>query len=111
VTDQDTHETLTNSPRHMLKARASVHGPTAQSFISLEALHVSRRTTLAGNSLPSATLANLTMIQPIGRSFELSATLRNLFNEQYSDPASNQNVQDSIAQNGRTVRVSLRWKP
>jgi len=111
VTDQDTHETLTNSPRHMLKARATVHGPTAQSSISIEALHVSRRTTLARNSVPSATLANLTMIQPIGRSFELSATLRNLFNEQYSDPASDQNVQDAIAQNGRTVRVSLRWTP
>jgi outer membrane receptor protein involved in Fe transport len=83
----------------------------AQSFISIEALHVSRRTTLARNSLPSATLASVTMIQPVGRSFELPATLRNMFNEQYSDPASDQNVRDSIAQNGRTVRVSLRWNP
>ena len=56
VTDQDTRETLINSPRHMLKARVSVQGPTAQSFISVEALHLSSRTTLAGHSLPLGNL-------------------------------------------------------
>ena len=94
----------------MLKARVSVHGPTDQSSISVEALHLSSRTTLAGNILPRATLANVTMVQPIGRSFELSGTVRNLFNEQYADPASDQHVQDSIPQNGRTFRIGLRWK-
>ena len=66
--------------------------------------------TLAGYRLPPATLATVTMIQPIGRSFELFGTVRNLFNEQYSDPASDQNLQDSLPQNGRTVRVGLRLK-
>jgi outer membrane receptor for ferrienterochelin and colicins len=95
---------------HMLKARVSVAGPIDQSFISVEALHLSSRTTLAGHRLPSATLATVTMIQPVGRSFELSGTVRNLFNEQYADPASSNHVQDSISQNGRTVRIGLRWK-
>jgi hypothetical protein len=66
ATDHD-NEPLTNSPRHMLKARVSVAGPVDQSFISVEALHLGSRTTLAGHRLPSTTLATVTMIQPIGR--------------------------------------------
>ena len=46
----------------------------------------------------------------MGRSFELSGTLHNLFNEQYADPASDQHLQDSIPQNGRTFRIGLQWK-
>ena len=110
VTDQDTGEALINSPRHILKARVSVRGPTNQSFISFEALHLSNRTTLAGHSLPSRILASVTMSQPMGRSFELVGTVRNLFSDPFSDPASDQHLQDSIPQNGRTFRIGLRWK-
>jgi outer membrane receptor protein involved in Fe transport len=110
ASDHETHEALTNSPRHMLKARLSVPGPIDQSFISVEALHLSSRATLAGHRLPPSTLATVTMIQPIGRSFELFGTVRNLFNEQYADPASSNHVQDFISQNGRTVRIGVRWK-
>jgi outer membrane receptor protein involved in Fe transport len=52
----------------------------------------------------------MTMIQPMRRSFELAGTVSNLFNEQDADPASDQHLQDSIPQNGRTFRISLRWK-
>ncbi len=110
VIDQDTRDALTNSPRHMLKARVSVNGPTDRSSIAGEALYFSSRTTLAGNTLSSATLVNLTMIQPIGRSFEVVGTVRNLFNEQYADPVSDLHLQDSIPQNGRTFLIGLRWK-
>ena len=110
VTDQDTQKTLTNSPRHMLKARMSVQWPTVQSSVAFEALYLSSRTTLAGNTLSPATLVNVTMIRPVGRSFELFGTVRNLFDEQYADPASTQNLQDSIPQNGRTFRIGLRLK-
>jgi iron complex outermembrane receptor protein len=110
VIDPDTHEALINSPRHMLKARVSVRGPTDQSSISVEAARLSSRTTLAGLSLPSRLLTTVTMIQPTGRSFELAGTVSNLFGEQYADPASDQHLQDSIPQNGRTFRIGLRWK-
>jgi outer membrane receptor for ferrienterochelin and colicins len=110
VTDQATHEALTNSPRHMLKARVSVDGPTDRSFISVEALHLSSRTTLGGLTLPPRIVATVTMIQPIRRSFELVGTVRNLFNDQRADPASAEHLQDSIPQNGRTFRIGLHWK-
>ena len=46
----------------------------------------------------------------MGRSFELVGTVRNLFSDPFSDPASDQHLQDSIPQNGRTFRIGLRWK-
>jgi outer membrane receptor protein involved in Fe transport len=73
-------------------------------------LYFSSRITLADNELPPAALASVTVIQPIGHAFELFGTVRNLFNEQYADPAAGQNLQDIIPQNGRTVRVGLRLK-
>ncbi len=110
VTNEDTQQALTNSPRHMLKTRVSVDGPTPRSSIAAEVLYISSRTTLAGNTLPPVPLVNFTMIQPIGHAFELFGTIRNLFNEQYADPVSGQNLQDTIPQNGLTVRVGVRLK-
>lgn len=110
ATDQDNGQALTNSPRHMLKARVSMPGPTARSSVTIEMLNMSSRTTLAGSILPAATVANVTVIQPAGRFFELVGTVRNLFNAQYADPGSSANLQDSIPQNGRTFRLGLRWK-
>jgi outer membrane receptor protein involved in Fe transport len=40
----------------------------------------------------------------------LTGQIRNLFNARYSDPASDEHLVDSIEQNGRTIRVGLRWK-
>ena len=50
------------------------------------------------------------MIKPLGRSFELFGTVRNLFDVDYAIPASDQHLQDTIPQNGRTFRVGLRVK-
>ena len=87
-----------------------MQGPTARSSLTIEMLNNSSRTTLAGSVLSPKTLANVTLIQPAGRFFELVGTVRNLFNAEYSDPGSSANLQDSIPQNGRTFRIGLRWK-
>jgi len=58
----------------------------------------------------AATTVNLTVVAPIASAFELVGSVRDLFNVQYSDPASDQHRQDSIPQNGRTLRVGLTWK-
>jgi outer membrane receptor for ferrienterochelin and colicins len=108
--DVQTGEGLVNSPGQMAKLRLSVPGPSRRSFVSLEVLSMSSRRTLAGNTLNPATTANVTMIVPVGTAFELVGTVANLFNVQYADPASNQLLQDSIPQNGRTARVGLTWK-
>jgi iron complex outermembrane receptor protein len=107
--DQETHEELPNSPRHVIKARISVPGPTPQSFVSVEAQFLSSRETLADlRTSPEATV-NVTVVQPLGHSWELFGGVRNIFDADYADPASSLHRQDTIPQNGRTARIGLRW--
>jgi outer membrane receptor for ferrienterochelin and colicins len=103
-------EALVNSPAQLAKLRLSVPGPSKRSFVSVEVLSMSSRRTLAGATLTPATTANVTMILPAGPAFELVGIVDNLFNVQYADPASASLQQDSIVQNGRTLRIGLRWK-
>jgi outer membrane receptor for ferrienterochelin and colicins len=102
-------ERLTNSPRHMAQLRVSAPGAREHSFASFEWRYLSRRTTIAGGSVAAMSLAAVTASLPIHRSLELSLNLRNLFNARYADPASDEHLADSIEQNGRTLRVGLRW--
>jgi len=111
ATNAGTGLSLTNSPRHLAKLRVSVPGPTKRSFASAELQYVSSRGTRLGEILPARALANISFSQPMGRSLEMFLGARNLFNQQYADPASDAYVQDSIGQNGRTLRVGLRWTP
>jgi iron complex outermembrane receptor protein len=109
ATDQDTNLPLTNSPRHLAKVRMSVPGPVQRSFVSTEVQYISGRRTLKGNTVEPVALTNVTLIEPIGRSFEVFAGVRNLFDQQGYDPGSEEHLDDAIQQNGRTVRLGLRW--
>jgi iron complex outermembrane receptor protein len=108
--DQDTFTRLPNSPRHMAKARFSVPGPLARSFVSVEGQYLSSRATLAGPDVSAASRINITVVQPIGRAWELTGSVRNIFDSRSLDPVSTQHLQDAIAQNGRTARIGLRWR-
>ena len=110
--DQETHAGLPNSPRHIAKARISLPGPTRSvvrvrgGTVSQQPRHACRR----ANGRQAAATVNVTMIQPLGRSWELFGGVRNIFDAEYSDPVSGQHRQDAIPQNGRTARIGLRWK-
>ena len=108
--DQETDGPLPNSPRHVAQARLGLPGPTRGSSISIEGRYLSSRTTLSGSRVSGAATANVTMIQPLGRDWEIFGSVRNLFDAQYEDPVSNQHRQDAVLQNGRTARIGLRWK-
>jgi outer membrane receptor protein involved in Fe transport len=58
----------------------------------------------------AVTTANVTMVQPLGRAWELTGGIRNLFDNKYLDPVSDQHVQEAVPQNGRTARIGLTWK-
>jgi iron complex outermembrane receptor protein len=107
--DQQTHDDLSNSPRHVVKARISVPGPTRGSFVSIEGRFLSTRTTLIGSRVPVASNVNVHVIQPLGPSWEIFGGVRNVFDDEYSDPASAQHRQEAIPQNGRTARIGVRW--
>ena len=104
-----TGQPLTNSPGHLAKLRLSIPGPVARSFVSTEVQYISSRRTLAAQTVAPVTIANLSLIAPVGRSFELFTGMRNAFNQRGSDPGSEEHLQDAIPQNGRTFRVALRW--
>jgi iron complex outermembrane receptor protein len=100
---------LTNSPTEMAKLRLSAPVPVNRSIASAEIQHMSSRRTLAGASVPGATIANVTFSSRITTSVELVGTIRNLFNRSYADPASDEHLPDVIQQNGRTARIGIRW--
>jgi iron complex outermembrane receptor protein len=110
ASDLENGTTLVNSPAQMAKLRVSLPVASTRAFFSVELLSFSSRRTLAGATLSPATTASVTLLAALGRGFELTASARNLFDVAYADPASDSHRQDVIPQNGRTVRVGLRWK-
>jgi iron complex outermembrane receptor protein len=109
ATDVETDRTLVNSPAQIAKVRLSVPGPSRRSFVSAEVIAMGSRLTLAGATLAPAATVSLTMIVPLPNDFELVAGARNLFDVDYADPVSDSHRQDVIPQNGRTLRIGLRW--
>jgi outer membrane receptor for ferrienterochelin and colicins len=106
----ETGATLVNSPGQMAKMRLSLPGPSKGSSVSVEVLSMSSRQTIAASRLDPATTANITLNAPIRHGVELVGTIRNLFDVQYADPASESHRQDSIPQDGRTLRIGVRWR-
>ena len=82
-----------------------------RSFLSIEGQYLSSRTTVVGSKVPGAMTVNANFIQPVGKSWQLVAGLRNIFNVDYSDPVSGIHMQEAVTQNGRTARIGLRWSP
>ncbi len=87
--------------------------------MSIEGQYLSSRATLArpgrdgsmvAGRVSAAATANVTVVQPLGRTWELTGGIRNLFDSKYDDPVSDQHVQDAVEQNGRTARIGLTWK-
>jgi iron complex outermembrane receptor protein len=108
--DLESGTTLVNSPGQMAKLRVSLPVASTRSFLSAELLSFSSRRTLAGATLSPATTVSITLLAPLRRGFELTASARNLFDVVYAEPASDSHRQDVISQNGRTLRVGLAWK-
>jgi outer membrane receptor protein involved in Fe transport len=94
----------------MVKGRLSLPGPSRGSSIGIEGLFMSSRLTLLGSRLSAAGTVNLTATQPLGRSWHLMLSARNLFDATYADPVSSSHRQDAITQNGRVARIGLTWK-
>src|SRR5918993_1090957 len=110
ATDRDTGASLLNSPRQMFKGRVSMPIVTRGSSIATEVITISSRTTRTGTTVPAATTMSLSVVQPLQRSFEVFALLRNVFDARVADPVSDSLLQNVIYQNGRTFQVGLRWK-
>jgi outer membrane receptor protein involved in Fe transport len=78
--------------------------------MTVEGQYLSSRETLHGSKVSSAATLDVTMVQPLGSSWEIFGSVRNIFDSQYSDPVSTQHRQEALLQNGRTARIGLRWR-
>ncbi|MFI5006154.1 MAG: TonB-dependent receptor plug domain-containing protein [Solirubrobacterales bacterium] len=98
----------TNSPRHMLKANASVPFAGPHLWASADAQYMSSRITPAGTDSGGFALANLSVLaKRLPGGFEATLGVYNLFDTSYADPASSEHVQAVIPQDGRNFRLQI----
>ena len=98
-----------NSPKHMAKINLVLPLLPGRLLFSPEAQYIGRRKNLpdkASDSVPAYTLVNATLLaSKLPWGLELSASVYNLFDRGYADPAGPEHLQDSIPQDGRSYRV------
>jgi outer membrane receptor for ferrienterochelin and colicins len=114
--DQD----LPDSPAHLVKFNLSAPLYKDKIFASLEFLYTSSRgtvyTTSTSETLPGADAAgfgivNVTLFSHnIVKNLQFSASVYNLLDKKYGDPATHSHQQDIIEQDGRTFQVKLTYR-
>ena len=101
---------LTNSPRHLVQF--NIQRPFLHDRIvaGLEFQYISKRRTIAGPYVPGLFVPNLTLVsQKLPRGLTLSMSLYNVGNHAYGDPGSEEHRQNTIVQDGRSLRVKLTY--
>jgi outer membrane receptor for ferrienterochelin and colicins len=109
--NKSTGETLSNSPMHLAKANVIIPILRERLFAAVETQYTGTRKTLQGNNTDDFIVTNLTIFgQSLVKGLDLSATIYNIFDKSYGDPASEEHRQDIIKQDGRAFRVKLSYK-
>jgi outer membrane receptor for ferrienterochelin and colicins len=125
---QDTQDTaagwsVPDSPNHLLKFNLSVPIVKDKVFVGLEYQYTSDRLslnttyvnnqpiTVQGEDAASFGIFNLTLFsQKLVKNLEFSASVYNVLDARYSDPASSYHTPDVIRQNGRSFRLKLTYR-
>ncbi|GAB6084343.1 catecholate siderophore receptor CirA [Desulfuromonas carbonis] len=108
--DQRSGETLSNAPRHLVKFGLVAPLVTEYLFLAVEERYTSSRRTVSGRECGGFAITNLTLSgRKLLPGLELTLSLFNLFDKRYSDPVSAAHLQDSIVQDGRTIRGQLTY--
>lgn len=119
--DADTGARLANSPRHLAKLNFSAPLVHDTLRAGLELQYVGARKTLQGMTLGGRVrngadandylLTNLTLTSDkLLPGLDISASIYNLFDTRYQDPASDEHEMDVIRQNGRQLRLKLTFR-
>ena len=111
---------LPDSPTHLVKFNASVPVLPEKIFAGLEVQYTSGShtvfTDLSGDTLPGPdapgyAIVNLTLFsQNLLKNLEVSASIYNLLDTTYYEPASLFHLQNVIQQDGRAFRVKLTYR-
>jgi outer membrane receptor for ferrienterochelin and colicins len=109
--DERTGERLVDSPMHLAKFMLSVPLIRDRLFVSPELQYMSERKLRTGGDAQDVVLANVTLLSlnfPF-KGLEVSASVYNLLDYRYRDPASEEHRQSAIEQDGRTFRLKLTY--
>ena len=115
---------MPDSPNSTVKLNLSVPVWREKIFADLEFQYVSDRAslhnttdalgeplTVQGETAGAYELVNVTLFsRDLVKHLQVSASVYNLFNKQYSDPASRFHVQDLIPQDGRTFALKATYR-
>ena len=108
--DEPSGQFLSNSPRNLVTLNLSQPLWGKRMFVSLDAQYRSRIQNLTGGSVSPFAVVNATLLaRNLGKHVDLSASIYNLLDKQYFDPASIENLQQAIQQDGRSFRVKMTW--
>lgn len=100
-----------NSPHRLAYFNLSLPWLARQFYTSVEANFVGQRQTVQGAGAAGVWLTNLTLLKrQLAPGLEASLSLYNLFDRKYGDPASDEHLQNTIGQDGRTFRVKLTYR-
>jgi iron complex outermembrane receptor protein len=113
-----------DSPNHLLKFNLSVPLVRDKLFASLEFQYTSNRRslhnttdtggqpiTVQGDDAAGFGIVNFTLFsQNLVKNLDLSASVYNLLDRKYGDPASHFHQQDTIERNGRSFRLKLTYR-
>jgi iron complex outermembrane receptor protein len=112
IAEDDAGQTLSNAPKHLFKANLAI--PFQQNYsLGIELLHVAARNNHAGDNVGGYSLANLNFVaRNVVRNLDASIGVFNLFDKDYSDPTSKDDVTGllSLPQDGRRVRAKLVYR-
>jgi len=111
---------MPDSPEHLVKLNVSVPLWQDKIFLGAEAQWTSERESLRNTTVPSTVqgrparafgTVNLTLYtRELIKNLEFSASVYNLFDETYSDPATRFHSQDLLERDGRTYRLKLTYR-
>ena len=119
--NRDTHAGLIDSPMHMIKFDGSVPLVKEKLFAGLEVQYTSSRHTVftdpfsggtfSAADAPGFAVVNFTLFsQNLVKNLDASASIYNLLDTTYYDPASRFHQQNVIRQDGRTFRLKLTYR-
>lgn len=109
--DATTGTRLTNSPQQLAKLNMVLPVYQNMADLGLEFQYTGDRTTTSGLAdVGGFGVTNLTLFSDkVADHLELSASIYNVFDKTYADPASDEHTQNSIQQDGRVYRIKASY--
>jgi iron complex outermembrane receptor protein len=108
--DRKTDMLLSNSPRHLAKVNLIVPLIGDKLLLGVEEQYTSSRKTVIRGETGGYAVTNLTLFgRKLYKELQVSASVYNLFDKKFSDPASLAHRQETIEQDGRIFRFKLAY--